>query len=358
MTDRALSFPAPEKPLRGASRDDRAALAARQRRTIRDLASQWLGGLGPVAGGTAGSPRSAQIGHVLPSRHQAVATVTATQVASGHARTQRRRRSGSARIVARTLRRGIHERWTPLMCLAIVFVDQATKAVRPGGAFVVNTGGAAVLPAPLASMLWKSQTFGAVCDTADAVLVLVGLRVAHRLTHRSQRVAATGVLAGLLSNLLDRLGTSSLFHVGLPRGCIDWIAIPAWPAARSNIADIVIAAGILAFTCHPVRHAIRALRTLIRRSRFARLAAVGTGLVAVAIWTTFWQANRHAAELQTTTRSETAARCTVITYPSDGMDWLSYRPKAGPVPYHAGADAPGSPRSIAETAGVACRATH
>src|SRR4051812_12509802 len=78
--------------------------------------------------------------------------------------------SGVVRIVADALRRGIRDRWTPLMCLAVVFVDQATKAVRPGGTFVVNTGGVALLPAPLERMLWKSQTYGAVCDTADMVL--------------------------------------------------------------------------------------------------------------------------------------------------------------------------------------------
>jgi lipoprotein signal peptidase len=376
MTDCAPSFLVPEKRLRGAPGNDGAVLAARQRSTVRVLAAQRLGVLGLVAGGTAGASRSAQIGQVLRSRHQVVAAaggretprivlasgrvaaigldplresgsapaavacgkgiaaVTALRVTSGRVTTQRCPRNGVARIVARALRRGIRERWAPLMCLVIVFVDQATKAARPAGTFVVNTGGVAVLPAPLDSMLWKSQTFGAVCDTADTVLLLIGLRVARRLTHRSQRAAATGVLAGLLSNLLDRLGASSLFHVGLPRGCIDWIAIPAWPTARSNIADIVIAAGVLAFTLHPLRHCARALRTLIRRSRFARFAAAGTGLIAIAIWTTFWQANRNTAELHTTTRSETATRCTVTTYPSDGMDWLSYRPKAGPNPYH------------------------
>jgi lipoprotein signal peptidase len=315
MTDRALFFPAPKKRLRGASRDDRAE--------------------GPL--------RSSAFGPAAIACGTWVAAVTALPVASGRATTQRCPRSGSARIVARALRRGIHDRWTPLMCLAIVLVDQATKALQPGGTFVLNTGGMALLPAPLESMLWKSHTVGAVCDTADTVLLLIGLRLARRLRHRSQRVAAMGVLAGLLSNLLDRLGASSLFHVGLPRGCIDWIAIPAWPAARSNIADVVVAAGVLAFTGGALRHAIRALRILIRRSRRARLAAAGSGLIAVAVWTTFWQANRNNAELQTPTGSETVTRSTVIDYPSDGMDWLSYRPKDGPIPYHAGGPAPGSP---------------
>jgi lipoprotein signal peptidase len=330
MTDCAPSFPGPEEPLRAATRS--------------------------VAGSTAGSPRSTQIGHVLRSRQLDVAAAggratAPTALSGGHDPA-----IGPGPLRESALRRGIRARWTRLLCLAIVLVDQASKAVQLGGTFVVNTGGPGILPASLGSMLWKSQTFGAVCDTADTVLLLVGLRLAHRLTHTSQRVAATGVFAGLLSNLLDRLGVSSLFHVGLPRGSIDWIPVPGWPAARSNMADIVIAVGLLAFTYHPLRHAIRALRSLLHRSRRARFAAAGIGLVAVAMWTTFWQANRNTAELRTTTRSETATWCTMIASPSDGMDWLSHRPNAGPIPYDARADAPDSSRGIGETAGVGCRA--
>src|SRR4051794_7558511 len=95
----------------------------------------------------------------------------------------------AARVAAimSALRHGVRERPLLLLCLLIVFVDQASKAVQPGSTFLVNTGGAAILPVPLGSMLWKSQTFGALCDTADTVLLLVGLRVTHRLTRTSRR---------------------------------------------------------------------------------------------------------------------------------------------------------------------------
>src|SRR4051812_42579190 len=129
MTYRALFFPAPEKRLRGAPRNDRAE--------------------GPVRASASG-PAAIACGTW-------VASVTTLPVASGRAGTRRCPRSRSARLVARTLRHGIHARWTPLLCLAIVLVDQATKALQPGGTFVVNTGGIALLPAPLESMLWKSQ---------------------------------------------------------------------------------------------------------------------------------------------------------------------------------------------------------
>jgi hypothetical protein len=223
----------------------------------------------------------------------------------------------------------------PLLCLAIVLLDQLTKAVQPTSILVINPGGAAIFPSPVDDTLWRSHTFGGACDTAGAAVLLAALVVANRLVNPSPRVAATAVLAGLLSNLLDRMGASSLFHDGLPRGCIDWIPVPMWPAARTNIADIVVSAGVLALAYHPARRAIRASQQLIRNSRSARTVGAGTGLLVIAIWTTFWQANRDGVELKATIRPETATHCATTLYTGDGMDWLSYRPKAGPLPYRA-----------------------
>ena len=148
-------------------------------------------------------------------------------------------------------------------------------------------------------------------------------------------MAATAVLAGLLSNLIDRLGASSLFHAGLPRSSIDWIPVPAWPSAKTNTADIVIALGILALTYHAGRRTIRASQALAHHVPATRLAAAATGVIALAMWTATWQANRHTAELPPTTQSETPSQCqAAIASSSDGMDWVSYRPAAGPLPYH------------------------
>ena len=157
--------------------------------------------------------------------------------------------------------------------------------------------------------------------------------IRRRLTNAWQRTAATAVLAGLLSNVVDRLGGSSLFHAGLPRGSIDWIPVPAWPTARANIADVVIALGVVALIYHPARRALVAVHDLARRSRAAHLGAAAAGLIAVATWTTMWQANRNTMEHRQTTRSETFAQC-ATSYPSDGMDWVSYRSTAGPLTYH------------------------
>ena len=219
-----------------------------------------------------------------------------------------------------------------LPSLAIPLVDQASKATQPAGKFTVNTGGPAIL---LGDTLWKSPTLGAACDSIDAVLLIAALIAVRTVTNTSERVAVTAVLAGLLSNLGDRLGASSLFHAGLPRGSIDWIPVPAWPSAKTNIADIVIALGILALTYHAACRTIRASQALARLVPATRLAAAATGVIALAVWTATWQANRHTAELHPTTRSETPSQCpAAIAYSSDGMDWVSHRPAAGPLPYH------------------------
>jgi hypothetical protein len=219
-----------------------------------------------------------------------------------------------------------------LLCLAIVLADQASKAVQPAGTFVVNTGGPAVLPSALSDALWRSQTFGAACDSIDTVVLMAALAAVRTVTDTGHRVAVTAVLAGLLSNLVDRLGASSLFHAGLPRGCIDWIPLPAWPSSKTNIADIVIAVGVFALMWYAGR---RTIRGLVHHLPTSRLAAIATGVLLLAMWTTIWQANRHTAELRPTSRSQTPSRCHAAdVYSSDGMDWVSYRPAAGPLPYH------------------------
>jgi lipoprotein signal peptidase len=206
---------------------------------------------------------------------------------------------------------GVRGRWAWVLCLLIVLVDQATKAVQPTGTLFVNTGGWTILPSAVSDALWGSQTFGAACDTVDTVLLLAGLRMAGRLANTRQRLAATALLAGLLSNLIDRLGGASLFHPGLPRGAIDWIPVPAWSTARMiNVADIVIVLAALTLAYQPARRAIQAIQALVRGSRPAHLAGAAAGLIAVAIWTTAWQANRYNAEIHPTAPSEIVAACT------------------------------------------------
>jgi signal peptidase (SPase) II len=202
------------------------------------------------------------------------------------------------------------------MCLAVVLVDQASKAVQPSGGFVVNTGSAALLPPAVGDALWNSPTMGAACDTVDTVVLLVALSLARRCASAVNRAAALAVVAGLLSNLVDRLGASSLFHAGLPRGSIDWIPVPLWASARTNVADVAIGLGVLVIGTTGVRHAAAAINRITHRNRAARLVAMTLCIALLAGWTTYWQANRQAAVAEPPSPSK---MCSFPTDPSNGI---------------------------------------
>jgi lipoprotein signal peptidase len=136
--------------------------------------------------------------------------------------------------------------WIPALCLAVVLVDQITKAVRPAGTFVVNTGAPAFLPAALGDALWGDPARAKACDAVDTALLIAILHRARRLGTVVSRGAAAVVLVGLMSNLVDRLGTTAVFHPGLARGAVDWIPVPGCPPARTNVADLAIAVGVVA----------------------------------------------------------------------------------------------------------------
>jgi lipoprotein signal peptidase len=209
----------------------------------------------------------------------------------------------------------VREHLTPLLGLGVLLADQVTKAVQPAGNLVVNTGAAGLLSSDLGDALWNSPTIGAACDTLDAVLLLVALAFARTLRSICNRMAATAVVAGLMSNLADRLGTSSLFHTDLPRGSIDWIQVPMWPTARSNVADVVIALGALVLAFQILRIAASAVRHMVRRTQKARLGSLAAAVLALILWTHYWQYNREVVIPQppahSTTMDNTSSVCPV-----------------------------------------------
>jgi lipoprotein signal peptidase len=214
-------------------------------------------------------------------------------------------------------RDAVRQHLTPLVCSGVLLADQVTKAVQPAGGFVVNTGAAGPLSSDLGDALWNSPTIGAACDTLDAVVLLVALAFAGTLRSTWNRMAATAVVAGLMSNLADRLGTSSLFHTDLPRGSIDWIQVPMWPTARSNVADVVIAVGALVLAFQVLRIAAPAVRHVARRTQRAHLASLAAAVLALVLWTHYWQYNREDVMPQPPAHSTTMEN-TLSVCPVDG----------------------------------------
>jgi hypothetical protein len=120
-----------------------------------------------------------------------------------------------------------------------------------------------------------------------------------------------------MSNLADRLGTSSLFHTDLPRGSIDWIQVPMWPTARSNVADVVITVGALVLAFQVLRIAAPAVRQMARRTQKAHLASLAAAVLALILWTHYWQYNREDVIPQPPAHSTTMEN-TLSVCPIDG----------------------------------------
>lgn len=132
---------------------------------------------------------------------------------------------------------------TSALGLAVVIVDQATKAVveaeiSPGervGAIgplqltnVENTG--------IAFGLASGGGIAIVAGTVIAIALI--LAIFGRDPTRSGAWAAVGLLAGgALGNLVDRLSKGAV---------TDFIDLPAWPAF--NVADIAITVGVIALS--------------------------------------------------------------------------------------------------------------
>ena len=238
-------------------------------------------------------------------------SIVVPDVSAPHPTARPRRLAGEVTTGARRY----HLTW--LVPAAIMLTDQATKAVQPDGTFVVNTGGAAFIPRDIGDALWRNPILGAVSDSVGAVLLVTALLYARRLSGRL-RAGTLMTLAGGLSNLADRLGTASLAHPALPRGSIDWI--PVWPGAITNVADIFIATGSLIVGCTLMPFAVRSRRRAVRPGLRLRLAAASAALIAVAVWSGVWQANRQAVIQH---EEHPATTCTAEAWTS-AEDWLSW----------------------------------
>jgi lipoprotein signal peptidase len=205
----------------------------------------------------------------------------------------------------------------------VVGIDQVTKAVQRANHFVVNTGGAAIVPSTAGDFLWRSEYVGAIADTVAAGALFTAAGLIASMSSVPRRLGAALIVGGLASNLLDRLGVASLVHPGLPRGSIDWVPLGAH--VHANLADAFVAVGTAGVVAHAL---VRAIRKVTRRGQLNRSGKVAA-VIALTIWTTVWGSNRQAAfahRQEAMARSQLAAlRRVAERYPSTGMDWLTWR---------------------------------
>lgn len=131
---------------------------------------------------------------------------------------------------------------------AVVLVsDQLTKwwAWRHVGGSLINSGGY-ILLGPVIRSWFAATVSGAVADVGGVITVVLAVRwLLCPGRARPELIGGGLVAAGLLSNLLDRLGLRAWTAPGSARGVVDFI--PSGGTSRGNVADMWITAGALLF---------------------------------------------------------------------------------------------------------------
>lgn len=135
---------------------------------------------------------------------------------------------------------------------AVLVSDQLTKwsAWRHYDQTLINTGGY-ILLGPTIRSWYSAPVSGAVLDVLGLVTLALGGRLLLRLQPSVLVAGATAVVAGLASNLLDRLGLHRFSAPGSERGVVDFLPSP--DGGRGNVADLWIVLGLLAVLAVEVR---------------------------------------------------------------------------------------------------------
>jgi lipoprotein signal peptidase len=136
---------------------------------------------------------------------------------------------------------------------AVIGTDQAVKwwAWRHIDGTLVNAGGY-ILLGPVVRSWWSAQVSGAVLDVLGGVVMILSRRQLLRRHTIGVLVGGGMVVAGWMSNLLDRLATHYWTAPRSMRGVVDFI--PSGGTSRCNVADLWIVAGALLLGYTVVRH--------------------------------------------------------------------------------------------------------
>jgi lipoprotein signal peptidase len=157
----------------------------------------------------------------------------------------------------------LHSRraWLLIGVFAVVIVtDQVSKwwAWRHVDGALINDGGY-ILLGPVIRSWFAAPVSGAVANVVGLVVVTVA--VSWLLGRGRSRLVLIGggfIAAGLLSNILDRLGLRAWTAPGTARGVIDFI--PSGGPSRSNVADVWIVLGVIVLVSVLVARRARARR--------------------------------------------------------------------------------------------------
>jgi Signal peptidase (SPase) II len=151
-----------------------------------------------------------------------------------------------------------------MLFVFLVGVDQVTKALAPKSWITVDAGAGTWLPATVGRE-FKGAISGLAIDVIGCVvLVAVGALVMPRVRSWLTLAGATVSLAGMASNLLDRLGMAVVTQGVQGRVVVNWFTVGVGRFRLGNIADLCYIGGasiLLAAASTAGLRAIRGART-------------------------------------------------------------------------------------------------
>jgi hypothetical protein len=135
----------------------------------------------------------------------------------------------------------------PALFGGVVAADQISKALVPNRRCFFDPGTGTLWPWAV-SRAFQSRLGGEALDVLGClVLAALGALVVRYARGPLARLGATVLLAGLTSNLLDRLGLAGVTQAARPRTVVNWFDVGVWRVNVGNVADCcyVVGAGLL-----------------------------------------------------------------------------------------------------------------
>jgi lipoprotein signal peptidase len=170
-----------------------------------------------------------------------------------------RRPDRSCDSASMTSRRYAPHIW-PVLFILLVDADQLTKALAPSSWVTLDPGAGTWLPA-MVGRAFKGASTGAAIDAIGcALLVAIATVVTRRVGNPLTRAGVTVALAGMTSNLLDRLGLSKVTQDVQGRVVVNWFNIGVGRFRLGNIADLCDMVGALLLLVAACLTANRALK--------------------------------------------------------------------------------------------------
>lgn len=138
-------------------------------------------------------------------------------------------------------------RWL-LLALSLIAVDQLTKALAPGSWVTVDAGSGTWTPAAV-GRAFKGPVTGEILDGIGCALLVGAALATARVRATLPRTGVVVLLAGLTSNLIDRLGMAHITQSLEGRYVVNWFRFRVDRFQFGNIADLCYAlgTGILVF---------------------------------------------------------------------------------------------------------------